>query len=90
MSNIDDMRLDGTFTLRWKDWWPGLEFRKAAALIGDCWALLQRKQEGKEDTCTVLVNCEEKGRLRLRTGTYVVGTEGMPKHLMHALTGLAV
>ncbi|CAL5228989.1 g12227 [Coccomyxa viridis] len=31
---------------------------------------------GRPDTCTVLINCSEKGRFRLNTGTYVTGTEG--------------
>lgn len=32
--------------------------------------------QGRPDACTVLINCSEKGRLRLNTGTYVTGTEG--------------
>ncbi len=32
--------------------------------------------QGRPDTCTVLINCSEKGRFRLNTGTYVTGTEG--------------
>lgn len=32
--------------------------------------------QGRQDTCSVLVNCAEKGRARLQTGTYVNGTEG--------------
>jgi hypothetical protein len=32
--------------------------------------------QGAEDTCTVLVNCKEKGRVRLHAGTYVSGVEG--------------
>ena len=74
MSDVDGMRLEETFDVQWDG---RLEFRRAAALVGEVWALVRRKQEQKEDTCTVLVNCEEKGRLRLHTGTYVVGTEGM-------------
>ena len=35
--------------------------------------------QGRPDTCSVLVNCSEKGRYRLQTATYVNGTEG--KHL---------
>lgn len=32
--------------------------------------------QGRDDSCTVLVNCREKGRFRLHTGTYVCGSEG--------------
>lgn len=84
MRNIIEGRLEGTFTVHWEDGRRVVEFRRAAAVINELWALMRRKQEEREDTCTVLVNCNEKGRLRLHTGTYVVGQEGMHP-LMHVL-----